>query len=181
MLSDPLNALHTFLAIFDQTGPADVATHDAHESVTDFFRVHDDLCVFRKKVADFAVKTREPLIEIVHVHKRAMAVDEVEFLICMQVVRCGVDGEEAAETTLADPDDFLLPPHASVGIAITTGTLADSEFVLDNPGEVTRGDTEGPFAAQFRGHQIPLSEWTEIIRMPRYSMIRRRALGTGDF
>ncbi len=64
----------------------------------------------------------------------------------MQVVRSADDGNDAAKIILAQPNNFFLATHSAVISAETTRTFANSELVLNDPGEVSWGNSKGPLA-----------------------------------
>ena len=58
----------------------------------------------------------------------------------MQVVWRSDDGDNNIEMVFAQPDDFFLPTDTAVIVAVSAGTLANGEAVLDDPSEVSRGN-----------------------------------------
>jgi hypothetical protein len=76
----------------------------------------------------------------------------IEFFIGVQVVRRSNDGNNKVEMVLAQPDDFFLATNATVIIAVSPWSLTNGKAVLDDPCEITRGNSKGPFSAKFRGH-----------------------------
>ena len=59
----------------------------------------------------------------------------------MQVVWRSDDGHDKIEMVFAQPDDFFLPTDATVIVAVSAGPFANGEAVLDDPSEVSRGDS----------------------------------------
>jgi hypothetical protein len=70
-----------------------------------------------------------------------MPVRHIELVVVVQVVRSSNDGNNATKIVLAEPNDFLLSANSAVIGAETSGTLADSEFVFNDPGEVSWGNS----------------------------------------
>jgi hypothetical protein len=81
-----------------------------------------------------------------------MAIRHVEFFVCVQVVGRSNDGDNEVEMVLAQPDDFFLATNAAMVVAVSPWSLTNGKAILDDPGEITRGNSKGPFSAKFRGH-----------------------------
>jgi hypothetical protein len=81
-----------------------------------------------------------------------MVVGHIEFFVCVQVVRRSNDGDNEVEMVLAKPDDLFLTTNAAMVVAISPWSLTDGKAILDDPCEITRGNSKGPFSAKFRGH-----------------------------
>jgi hypothetical protein len=64
----------------------------------------------------------------------------------MQVVRSANNRNNTSKIVLAKPNDFFLSANSAVIGAKTTRTLANGEFVFNDPGEVSWGNSEGPLA-----------------------------------
>jgi hypothetical protein len=56
------------------------------------------------------------------------------------------DGNNTTKIVLAKPNDFFLSANSAVIGAETTRTLANGEFVFNDPGEVSWGNSKGPLA-----------------------------------
>jgi hypothetical protein len=70
-----------------------------------------------------------------------MFVWHVELVVIVQVVWSTNDGDNATKIVLAEPNDFFLSTNSAVIGAETTRTLANGEFVLNYPGEVSWGNS----------------------------------------
>jgi hypothetical protein len=62
------------------------------------------------------------------------------------------NGDDAAEFVFTQPDDFFLPTNPTMVCAKPTWAFANSQLVLNNPGEVSWGDSKGPLAPKFWWH-----------------------------
>jgi hypothetical protein len=105
------------------------------------------LCVATKEILKFFVERAKECIGVVCTTEWAMAIWHVEFFVCMKVVWCSNDGDNKVEMVLAQPNDFLLSAHATVIVAIPARPFANSETVLNDPSEVSRGYPKSPFSA----------------------------------
>lgn len=56
----------------------------------------------------------------------------------------------------AQPDNFFLTTNSTVVLAVTAGTLANGEAILDDPREIAGSDSQCPFSAKLRGHSVLL-------------------------
>lgn len=83
----------------------------------------------------------EPLIHVFETDQRAMPVRHVQFVVVMQVVRCADDGNNATKIVLTKPNDLFLSTNSAVISAKTARTLANGEFVFNDPGEVSWGNS----------------------------------------
>jgi hypothetical protein len=70
----------------------------------------------------------------------------------VQVVGRSNDGDNEVEMVLTQPDDFFLTTNAAMVVAVSPWSLTNGKAILDDPGEITRGNSKGPFSAKFRGH-----------------------------
>ena len=93
-----------------------------------------------------AEKQLEPLVHVIKTDQWAVPVWHVQFVVVMQVVRSADNGNDAAEIILAEPNNFFLPAHSAVIGAETTRTFANGELVLNDPGEVSWCNSQGPLA-----------------------------------
>jgi hypothetical protein len=59
----------------------------------------------------------------------------------VQVVRSANDGNNTTKIVLTKPNDFFLAANSAVIGAKTTRTLANGEFVFNDPGEVSWGNS----------------------------------------
>ena len=75
-----------------------------------------------------------------------MPVRHVQLVVIVQVMRSTNDGNNTTKIVLTKPNDFLLSPNATVIGAETARTLANGEFVFNDPGEVSWGNSKGPLA-----------------------------------
>ena len=94
----------------------------------------------------------KPLVHIVETDKRAVPVRHVQFVVVVQVMRSTNDGDNAAKIDLTQPNDFFLSTNSAVIGAETARTLANGEFVFNDPGEVSWGNSKGPLAPKFWWH-----------------------------
>jgi hypothetical protein len=65
----------------------------------------------------------------------------VQFVVVVQVVRGTDDGNDTAKIVFTKPNDFLLTTHSTVVGAETARTFANGEFVFNDPGEVSWGNS----------------------------------------
>jgi hypothetical protein len=56
------------------------------------------------------------------------------------------DGNNTTKIVLTKPNDFFLSTNAAVIGAETARSLANSEFVFNDPGKVSWGNSKGPLA-----------------------------------
>jgi hypothetical protein len=59
----------------------------------------------------------------------------------VQVVRSTNDGNNTTKIVLTKPNDFFLSANSTMIGAETTRTLANGEFVFNDPGEVSWGNS----------------------------------------
>jgi hypothetical protein len=83
----------------------------------------------------------EPLVHIVKTDQRAVSVWHVQLVVVVQVMRSTNDGNNTTKVVLAKPNDFFLAANSAVIGAKTTRTLANGEFVFNDPGEVSWGNS----------------------------------------
>ena len=88
----------------------------------------------------------EPLVHVIKTDQWSVSVWHVEFVVVVQVVWSTNDGNDAAKIVFAKPNNFFLAAHSAVVSAETTRTLANGEFVFNDPGEVSWGNSQGPLA-----------------------------------
>ena len=88
----------------------------------------------------------EPLVHIVKTDERAVPIRHIQLVVVVQVVRSTNDGNNTTKIVLAKPNDFFLSTNAAVIGAETARTLANGEFVFNDPGEVSWGNSKGPLA-----------------------------------
>jgi hypothetical protein len=88
----------------------------------------------------------EPLVHIVKTDQRAVPIWHVQLVVVVQVMRSTNDGNNTTKIVLAKPNDFFLSANSAVIGAETTRTLANGEFVFNDPGEVSWGNSKGPLA-----------------------------------
>ena len=88
----------------------------------------------------------EPLVHIVKTDQRAVPVWHVQLVVVVQVMRSANDGNYTTKIVLTKPNDFFLAANSAVISAETTRTLANGEFVFNDPGEVSWGNSKGPLA-----------------------------------
>src|SRR5688572_32199538 len=70
--------------VLDQTGPADVAAHDAHDPVAELLAVDDQLVPIAQQLVDLPVERPQPDVPVVGL-VRAVLVREIELLVVVQV------------------------------------------------------------------------------------------------
>ena len=88
----------------------------------------------------------KPLVHVIETDQRAVPVGHVQFVVVVQVMRSTNDGNDATEIIFTKPDNFFLAANSAVIGAETTRTLANGEFVFNDPGEVSWGNSKGPLA-----------------------------------
>jgi len=103
--------------------------------------MHNDFAVIAQQIMNVAKEQFEPLVHVIKTDQRAVPVRHVEFVVVVQVVRSTNDGNDAAKIVFAKPNNFFLAAHSTVISAETTRTLAYGEFVFNDPGEVSWGNS----------------------------------------
>ena len=108
--------------------------------------MHDHLVVITQQVVNVAEEQLEPLVHVIKTDQRAVPVWHVEFVVVVQVMWSTDNRNDAAKIVLTKPNNFFLATHSAVIGAETTRTFANSKLVLNDPGEVSWGNSEGPLA-----------------------------------
>ena len=75
-----------------------------------------------------------------------MPIRHIQLVVAVLVVRSTNDGNNTTKIVLAKPNDFFLSTNAAVIGAETARALANGEFVFNDPGEVSWGNSKGPLA-----------------------------------
>jgi hypothetical protein len=83
----------------------------------------------------------EPLVHVIKTNQRAVPVWHVQFVVVVQVMRSTNDGNNTAKIVLSKPNDFFLTTHATMICPETARTLTNGKLVLNDPGEVSWGNS----------------------------------------
>ena len=146
MSGEPFSDGYGFLRILDEPVPANERAHRAHDAVTDFFAVNDDLDVVREQVLQLVEQPASPIVDVVGV-ERTVLVRHTQFVIVVQIVGCRDDADQATEMVLPDPDDLLLSTYAPMIVPVAPGPLTHSQPIFEDPCEVPGRDPQSPFSS----------------------------------
>jgi hypothetical protein len=83
----------------------------------------------------------KPLVHIVETDQRAVPVRHVQLVVVVQVMRSTNNGNNTTKIVLTKPNDFFLSANSTMIGAETTRTLANGKLVLNDPGEVSWGNS----------------------------------------